>query len=230
MALALLCGAVMSASFAPRLRAATSSLEVLPTDHPLDLSDSVDIGGLKPLARPVREPAKTLRSGNPLWAVPLSALSATVARPIFSASRRPPLGVVARAVEPAVAPPPPPAPPERPTLALLGAVVGDGDAIAVLLDQATQKVVRLRQGESHSGWQLSEVQPREVTLRKAGRSETLVLRRQEVTGASAPAAGVVPGSALQAPAPALPVAGVFDRSYAPFTPRSTPKNGEPDGL
>jgi len=92
-------------------------------------------------------------------------------------------------------------------------------------------VIRLRQGESHAGWQLSEVQPREVTLQKAGRSETLVLRRPEPTSAQAPVAGQAAGSAPRAPGgPPLPVAGVFDGSYAPFTPRSTPKNGAPDGL
>ncbi|MBR0938009.1 hypothetical protein JQ586_32130 [Bradyrhizobium jicamae] len=219
----------MSVCFAPKLWATTSSLEMLPTDHPGDLSDSVDVGSLEPLVRPVQEPAKALPSGNPLWAVPLSALSATAARPIFSASRRPPRrGVVVPLAEPAAAQPPPPAPPERPMLALLGAVVGDGDAIAVLLDQATQKVVRLRQGESYAGWQLSTVQPREVTFRKAGRSESIALQRPEAISGPA-VAGVTPGAAPQAPA-ALPVAGVYDRSYVPFTPRSTPKNGEPDGL
>ncbi|KJC36632.1 hypothetical protein UP09_28725 [Bradyrhizobium sp. LTSP885] len=216
-ALALLCEATALVGVSPELRAATSSLEVLPADHAGDGSDSVDVGGLKPLARPVREPATPLPGGNPLWAVPLSALTATEARPIFSASRRPPQrAVVAPTAESAVAPPP--AQPERPALALIGAVVGYGDAIAVFLDQTTQKVVRLRQGDSHAGWQLSVVQPREVTFKKADRSEVLALKRQEAT--TAPAAGVLP----------MPVAGALDGSYAPFTPRATPKNGEPDGL
>ncbi|WP_044591812.1 hypothetical protein [Bradyrhizobium sp. LTSPM299] len=218
-ALALLCEAIVSVGVPPELRAATSSLEVLPADRAGDGSDSVDVGGLKPLARPVREPATPLPGGNPLWAVPLSALTATEARPIFSASRRPPQrAVVAPTAESAVAPPPAPAQPERPALALIGAVVGDGDAIAVFLDQTTQQVVRLRQGDSHAGWQLSVVQPREVTFKRADRSEVLALKRQEAT--TAPAAGVPP----------MPVAGALDGSYAPFTPRSTPKNGEPDGL
>jgi general secretion pathway protein N len=219
-ALALLCGAIVSVGVSPELRAATSSLEVLPADRAGDGSDSVDVSGLKPLARPVREPATPLPGGNPLWAVPLSAMPATQARPIFSASRRPPQrAVVALTAESAVAPPPAPAQPERPALALIGSVVGDGDAIAVFLDQATQKVVRLRQGDSHAGWQLSDVQPREVTFKKADRSEVLALKRQE--GTTVPAAGVPPP---------MPVAGALDGSYAPFTPRSTPKNGAPDGL
>jgi general secretion pathway protein N len=110
-------------------------------------------------------------------------------------------------------------------LTLIGAVVGDSDAIAVFLDRTSQKIVRLRQGDAHSGWILSAVQGREVTLKKADRSETLALQRQEGT-AGAPAA--VTGTAAREPT--LPAPGAFDTSYAPFTPRSTPKNGESDGL
>ena len=101
----------------------------------------------------------------PLWAVPLSVLTATRERPIFSTSRRPP--------QPAVIAPPvnqasPPtshklAEQERPPLALIGAVVGDNEAIAVFLDRTNQKIVRLHQGEAHAGWVLSSVLRREVT-------------------------------------------------------------------
>ncbi|WGR92929.1 hypothetical protein MTX20_34625 [Bradyrhizobium sp. ISRA435] len=131
-------------------------------------------------------------------------------RPLFSASRRPPQpAVVAPTAEPAVKPPAP-AVPDHPALALIGAVVGQGDAVAVFLDRTTQKVVRLRQGDTHAGWPLSAVQARAVTLKKAGRNEVLVLQRQE--GAAAPSAG---SPAMPAP---QPVAGALDGSYAPLTP------------
>jgi general secretion pathway protein N len=224
-ALVLICGAVVSVGVLPKLRAATSSLEVLPADRAGDGSDSVDIGGLKPLSRPVRETARALPSGNPLWAVPLSALTATQARPIFSASRRPPQrAVVTPTAEPAVRPSPAPAQPERPALALIGAVVGDGDAIAVFLDRATQKIVRLRQGDSHAGWQLSAIQGREVTFKKAGRSDEVVAMQRPEGPATVAGGPAIPPHLPQ------PVAGALDGSYAPFTPRSTPKNGAPDGL
>src|ERR1700731_1377944 len=46
--------------------------------------------------------------GNPLWGIPISALDATRERPIFSASRRPPMPlVVAQGVAAALAPPKP---------------------------------------------------------------------------------------------------------------------------
>jgi general secretion pathway protein N len=222
MSLALVCGAAMLVGFSPELRAATSSLEVLPADRADDGAESVDVGGLKPLARPARESAAPLQSGNPLWAVPLSMLAVTQARPIFSASRRPPQrAVVAPAAQPAVKPPAP-AQPEHLALALIGAVVGDGDAIAVLLDQATQQIVRLRQGDSHAGWQLSAVQGREVTFKKAGHSdEVLAMPRQQ-----APAPG---GSGPVMPLP-QPVAGARDGSSALLTPRSMPKHRGPNGL
>ncbi|MCC8942736.1 hypothetical protein H8A99_41580, partial [Bradyrhizobium sp. Arg68] len=87
MSVLVLLGATMSVGVGPQLWAATTStIDVLPVER--DGSDSVDVGGLKPLAEPVREPVKALPSGNPLWSVPLSALTATVGRPLFSASRR----------------------------------------------------------------------------------------------------------------------------------------------
>jgi general secretion pathway protein N len=155
-----------------------------------------------------------------LWFVPLSALRATQERPIFSASRRP--------AQPAVVAPPQerssPVPqivagPENPPLALIGAVVGDSDAIAIFFDSTNQKIVRLRQGETHAGWVLSAVQGREVTLTKAERTEILALKAND--GPRGP-----PGL----PMPTAIGAGVTDGNYAPFIPRSTPKNGEHDGL
>ncbi len=110
--------------------------------------------------------------------------------------------------------------PEHPPFALIGAVVGENDAIAVFIDRTNQQLIRLRQGESHAGWALSSVQPREVTLKKADRTEILALQRPDAP------AGVPGVPAMPAPVPA---ASGGD-SYAPFVPRSTPKNGEPDGL
>jgi general secretion pathway protein N len=113
--------------------------------------------------------------GNPLWSVPLSALTATQERPIFSITRRPPPpAAVASAVVPASELQPNPIR-EPPQLVLVGAVVGEGDAIAILLDPRDQKLIRLRQGEVHAGWQLNAIAPREVTLKQADRSEVLAL-------------------------------------------------------
>jgi general secretion pathway protein N len=223
-ALALLSGGGLT-GLSPELPAATSSTsDVLATDRATDAADSVDLGSVKPIARPSREASKPLPGGNPLWAVPLSVLSVTRDRPIFSASRRPPQQAVATPPVEHVIAPPPPAGPEHPPLSLIGAVVGDNDAIAVFLDRTNQKIVRLRQGDTHAGWEVSSVHGREVTLKKADQTETLGLQRQE--GPAAVAGAPVPGF----PVPAMPASGTIDSNYAPFTPRSTPKNGESDGL
>jgi general secretion pathway protein N len=215
--LVLLSSGMLVIGSAPQPQAATSStLDVLPNDRAGE-ADTVDLGSVKPIARPNREAVKPRPSGNPLWSIPLSVLTATQERPIFSASRRPPQrAVVAQPVDSVTPPPQKAAEPERPPLTLIGAVVGDSDAIAVFLDRTNQKFVRLRQGDTHAGWMLSSVLRREVTLKKADRSEVLELQRQE---GSAEVAGVPPIL--------VPAAG---GSYAPFTPRSTPKNGESDGL
>lgn len=203
--------------------AATSPrMDVLSDDAAGNPADSIDVGTMRPIARPAQQsPAKAVPRGNPLWSVPLSALTATQERPIFSAMRRPPpRAVAASPVEESPAPPlkPVEAPPP---LLLVGAVVGEGDAIAILVNRIDQKVVRLRQGESLGGWSLTSVQPREVTFKQGERSEVLALQRPDAAAAASPPADAGGKLTMQGPA---------DPSFAPFVPRSTPKNGESDGL
>ena len=133
-------------------------------------------------------------------------------RPIFLASWRPPQpAMIAPRVDQVEAPAlQKAAKPERPPLALIGAVVGESDAIAVFVDRTNQKFVRLRLGETHSGRVLSSVLPREATLMKGDRVEVLVLQRRDAP-ARAPGVPVVA-------APPVPAGGGVDVSYAPLTP------------
>ena len=218
--LVLLSGGTLAAG--PMAQAATSAtLDILPDDTAA-VADTVDLGRVRPISKPSRDAGRPLPSGNPLWAIPLSVLTATQERPIFSASRRPPQrAVAAPPVDRVSAPPPKAAAPERPSLALIGVVVGESDAIAVFLDQTSQKIVRLHQGESHTGWELSSVQPREVTLRKADRTEVLALKRQD--GAAAVA------DSPATPGLVVPAAAGSNTSFAPFLPRAKP-SGNSDGL
>ena len=129
------------------------------------------------------DPAKTApvaRAGNPLWAVPLSTLTVTRERPLFSSSRRAPAPPVAAAPVMQARPPPPPPPrePDRPRLSLVGTVGGD-QGIAVFVDQATQAIVRLRTGEGHDGWVLRNVGGREVTLQNDTNTAILTLPRPD---------------------------------------------------
>ena len=134
-------------------------------------------------------------SGNPLWAIPLSALTATRERPLFLPSRRAPAPAIANtpvAVAPAPAAPPP-AEPEQPPLVLVGAIASETEGYAVFLDQATNSVIRLKTGQDHSGWVLRSVKGREAVLQKDRRTTTLVL----------PVPGGVPSAAVPG-APAGP--------------------------
>lgn len=208
---------------AATMAATSSRMDILPDDAAGGPAESVDVGTMRPIARPAQQaPIKPIPRGNPLWSVPLSALTATQDRPIFSAARRPPPRAVAASPVEANPAPPPPKPVEAPPpLLLVGAVVGEGEAIAILVNRTDQKVVRLRQGESLGGWSLTSVQPREVTFKQGERSEVLALRRPD---AAAPAGPPTDGAGK------LTVPGPADPSFSPFVPRSTPKNGESDGL
>ena len=129
----------------------------------------------RPTPQPPTAP-QAVAAGNPLWAIPLSQLSATRDRPIFSPSRRPPAPVVAA---PIYVPPPAPrvakAEPERPPLTLVGTIMGERDAIAVFVLQGTGTTIRLRPNESHEGWVLRSVQGREARLEKGDKSNVLAL-------------------------------------------------------
>ena len=111
-------------------------------------------------------------AGRPVLPVPLSKLSMTRDRPIFSPSRRPPPmaapPVIAKRVEPHK-------PPEQPPLILVGTVAGGDSAIAVFVEQSTENTVRLRVNESHQGWTLRSIEGREVTLLKDRESSVLAL-------------------------------------------------------
>lgn len=154
-------------------------------------------------AQPVPRPSEP--SGNPLWAIPLSALTATRDRPIFTPSRRPP-APPAVAAAPATAPPPPPAAPaepEQPPLTLVGAIASGTEGFAVFLDQTTNNVIRLKTGQDHGGWVLRAVKGREATLEKNRRSTTLVLPPPNAAF-GAPGAPPIPGTPQIPGRPRLP--------------------------
>jgi general secretion pathway protein N len=152
---------------------------------------AVDVDTAPAPAPAAREPRRP--SGNPLWAVPLRALSATRERPLFSPSRRAPAPTVTAA--PVVAPPPPapPAPPERPSLMLAGTIIGQTDKIAIFFDPGSRTALRLRLGESNgAGWVLRSVGARDAILEKDHHSFTLTL---PAPGDNVPAPGAAPPGA-----------------------------------
>ena len=124
--------------------------------------------------------------GNPLWGIPIRALDSTRERPIFSASRRPPMPPVVAQRVTAAPPPPKPAEPEKPLLTLVGTAIGNTKNVAVVLDRTTKTLVRLHVGEAASGWILRSVDSRAMTVEKNSQTVTMAL----------PAPGSVPANSL----------------------------------
>jgi len=127
-------------------------------------------------APPTAPSAEHVPSANPLWTVPLSRLTATRERPLFSPSRRPPPPVVvAKAAPPP--PPPPPKPPEleKPPLTLTGTILGAaGEGIGFFTMLSDLKPLRLKVGEDHKGWILREVRQRQAVLEKSGQGNAVL--------------------------------------------------------
>jgi hypothetical protein len=142
---------------------------------------------------PPTQPASTTSlgrehlAGNPLWAIALSELQETRARPLFSPSRRPPSPPTVVAPAPVVKLASPPTPgPDHPQLTLLGTVVSQSSEIGVFTDEASHDVIRLKAGETHDGWTLRAVVDRAAFFEKEGyRAATLVLPAPHAEAAAA---------------------------------------------
>src|SRR5271166_2927996 len=127
-------------------------------------------------ATPSSNRNEATQAGNPLSKIPLSALTATRDRPLFSVSRRPPTPAIQANAEPAQAPAAAaPAPPERPALKLIGTILSPATSVVLLRDSAMQAVMRLRVGEATSGWRVKTVSSRSVTVEKGEQSAILGL-------------------------------------------------------
>jgi hypothetical protein len=142
-------------------------------------------------AKPTETPTVV---ANPLWAIPLSALTATRTRPLFTPSRRPPAPVVASV--PVAAPrapqPTPRAVPQHSNLTLVGTVASENEGVAVFIDTTTRDTVRLRTGEGHSGWILQSVERSVATLQKGDQTETLAMPRPAAVAEPVPVVSTLP--------------------------------------
>jgi general secretion pathway protein N len=206
----LLLAAILFGTGAPSFAASPPNALDLPpsgvTPPPVDMLQTA------PMQQSTSERPREL-SGNPLWAIPLSSLTATRERPLFTPSRRPPA--------PAIAGPPPVAPvaapvaspePDRLQLTLVGAVVGNSGGIAIFIDPTTNDVVRLKTGDRHSGWLLQSVKGREASFQKNNETVTLALPALNAVatpGPLLPPTGATPflPSAPGGPVPILPTGG-----------------------
>jgi hypothetical protein len=138
-------------------------------------------------------PARVL-SANPLWAIPLTQLSGTRDRPIFSPSRHPAPAVAA--TEPVVVKPPlRKKETEPPPLSLVGTIASDDESFGIFIDQSTKAALRLKVGEDYQGWKLLKIRGREVTMEKDLQAAVLTLP-QPGGGQSSGEVHLVPVSAV----------------------------------
>ena len=144
-------------------------------------ADPIDArADFRPPARPAPSRNARQRTGNPLWVIPLSALTATRDRPLFSTSRRPPI-----VAGPIVAPPPQkqgdpaPPPPEQPAFTLVGTIVSRKASVAVLQGSNPDAISRLRVGEESDGWRVRAIALRSIVVEKGAQSVTLDLPRPD---------------------------------------------------
>jgi general secretion pathway protein N len=121
----------------------------------------------------------TPRSGNPLWAIPLSALTATRDRPLFSASRRPPPVAVPIVAPPQKAEALAPPPPDRPLLTLVGTIVSRKASVAMLQGSNAEAISRLRVGQDNDGWRVQGIGLRSIVVEKGPQSVELGLPRAD---------------------------------------------------
>ena len=126
------------------------------------MTNLINTSSHRSVAKSAADPASAAASAaNPLWAIPLTSLTATRERPIFSPSRHPlpatePLPMQSNSLPFS----------NRPPLTLIGIIAGNDDGVAILLDGPTKDAVRLKVGESHLGWMLKSLKGREATLQK----------------------------------------------------------------
>jgi hypothetical protein len=146
---------------------------------------TAEIAGPQPTADENRNQRHPPPQGNPLWRIPLSSLSATRERPLFSASRRPPPPPVAPPATNAA--PSPPAELERPPLTLQGTAIGKPRDIALLLDETAKGYVRLHVGDAAEGWRLRSVDRRSATIERDSRMVVLSLPAPGATPPNPPA-------------------------------------------
>jgi general secretion pathway protein N len=196
--------------FALSLHAAAAATTIATDALDAGLAEETRLGG--PAASTLAEPVTSVRvvapppaperplSANPLWAIPLTRLSGTRERPIFSPSRRPPPPVLAS--EPA--PAPLPAPPRKqevapPPLSLVGTIASDEESFGIFLDQSTKEALRLKVGEDYQGWKLLLIRGRQVTLEKDQQAAVLTL--PPPGGQSGGEVQLIPVNAVGAPSP-----------------------------
>ena len=165
---------------------------VISVTSDLAAASAAAVNPATPLPSPIG--AEGAMSGNPLWAIPLTRLSGTRERPIFSPSRRPPPPAVASVPAPKESPRPPSPPPVELRLSLIGTISGGDLSAGIFFDQTSKTTLRLKIGQDYRGWWLRSVRVREVTMTRGDLSKILALRQPGEGGTTLAESSVRRGS------------------------------------
>lgn len=117
-------------------------------------------------------------SAFPTWSADLGSFVASLDRPVFSATRKPP----AKAAEA-----PPVVVDTLASVRVLGLYSTDGKSGGAIV-RSEGKVVRLKQGDTLGGWTVKEVRPLELVFARAGEKRTLDVKRGPDLAADVPGA------------------------------------------
>jgi len=153
---------------------------VMEPDRSLPDVPAASAPAVNPVARPSSSVPREAMRGNPLWTVPLTTLSETGERPIFSASRRPPPPVISAPAANAPLLPPPSSPQPELRLVLVGTVIGGDQSIGIFFDENSKATLRLKLEADYQGWRLRSVHRREVIMARGELTETLELTKSGV--------------------------------------------------
>jgi hypothetical protein len=121
--------------------------------------------------------------GNPLSRISIDSLSATRDRPIFSASRRPPLAPLPVRSVALPPPPPPPEPVAPPNLMFYGTFESDDDLGAVVQPGLNERSSVIRFGTYVQGWRVTEISRQRLVLSLDDRTVVFSLFNQKEASA-----------------------------------------------
>lgn len=135
-------------------------------------------------------PIKPVLTDNalPSWSADLGSFIASLDRPLFSATRKPPAKPEAAAAAAADT---------LGDVRVLG-LYSFGDSGGGAIVRAQGKVQRLRQGDTLGGWTVKAIRPLELVLARGAESRTLDVKRGPDLGPDTPA-GPGPGAAAGGP-------------------------------
>lgn len=107
---------------------------------------------------------------NPLARHELKDFTATLQRPLFAATRRPPAPAAAPSRET-----PPPPPPSPPSLTLVGVVKDEKGHRAIVETGQPAKARSLRPGDEIEGWRVLEIASQRIVFERSARLHAVAL-------------------------------------------------------